>query len=145
MLDHFGYPAALFLVWRQAHWYNLHLTEVWLHKICQNIIDGREPLPMIRAMLVDLPPREENVSGSSPATAPTNADTSSSNPALAVRPTVAQKEPQNHALHEQVVGSTVGIGTGRKPTRLDSPSSATPLHGKQSRSLSRKDKDKKYK
>ena len=93
MLDHFGYPAPLFSVWRQAHWYNLHLTEVWLHEICQNIIDGREPLPMIGAMLADLPPQEENVSESSPATAPTNAVTSSSNPVLATWPTVAQKEP----------------------------------------------------
>ena len=93
MLDHFGYPAPLFLVWRQAHWYNLHLTEVWLCEICQNIIDSREPLPTIRAMLVDLPSREENISESSPATAPTNAVTSSSNPALAAQPTVAQKEP----------------------------------------------------
>ena len=127
MLDHF---APLFSVWRQAHWYNLHLTEVWLREIHQNIIDGHEPLPMIGEMLVDLPPWEENVSGSSPATTPTNAVTSSSNPALAAWPTVAQKEPQNCALHEQVVGSTVGIGTSHKPTRLDSPGSAAPLHGK---------------
>ena len=145
MLDHFGYPAPLFLVWRQACWYKLHLTEVWLREIRQNIIDGHEPLPMIGAMLADLPPQEENISGSSPATTPTNAVTSSSNPALAARPTVAQKEPQNCALHKQAVGLTVGIGTGCKPTRLDSPSSAAPLHGKRSRSLSRKDKDKKYK
>ena len=130
MLDHFGYPAPLFSVWRQAHWYNLHLTEVWLSEICQNIINGHEPLPMIGAMLADLPPQEKNVSGSSPATTPTNAVTSSSNQALAARPTVAQKEPQNHALHEQVVGLTISIGTGRKPTRLDSPSSAALLHGK---------------
>ena len=130
MLDHFGYPAPLFLVWRQARWYNLHLTEVWLCEFCQNIIDGREPLPMIGAMLVDLPPREENVSGSSPATAPTKAVTSSFNPMLAAWPTVAQKEPWNHALHEQAVGSTVGIGAGCKPTQLDSPGSAAPFHGK---------------
>ena len=56
MLDHFGYPAALFSVWRQARWYNLHLTEVWLCEIRQNIIDGHEPLPTIGAMLADLPP-----------------------------------------------------------------------------------------
>ena len=140
-----GYSAPLFLVWRQARWYNLHLTEVWLHEICQNIIDGREPLPMIRAMLADLPPWEKNVSESSPATIPNNAVTSSSNPALATWPTVAQKEPRNRMLHEQAVGLTVGIGTGHKPIPLDSPSSATPLHGKQGRSLSRKDKDKKSK
>ena len=145
MLDHFGYPAPLFSVWRQACWYNLHLTEVWLHEIRQNIIDGREPLPTIRAMLADLPPQEENVSGSSPATAPTNAVTSSSNSALAAQPTVAQKEPQNCVLHEQAVGLTIGIGAGCKPTRLDSPGSAAPLHGKQGRSLSRKDKAKKSK
>ena len=144
-LDHFGYPAPLFSVWRQAHWYNLHLTEVWLCEIRQNIIDGREPLPMIGAMLVDLPPREENVSGSSPTTAPTNAVTSSSNPTLVAQPTVAQKEPRNHVLHEQAVGSTIGIGASCKPTRLDSPSSAAPLHGKRGRSPSRKDKDKKSK
>ena len=100
---------------------------------------------MIGAMLVDLPPQEENISGSSPATAPTNAVTSSSNPALAAQPTVAQKEPQNCALHEQAVGSTVGIGASCKPTRLDSPGSAAPLHGKRGRSPSRKDKDKKSK
>ena len=145
MLDHFGYPAPLFLVWRQACWYNLHLTEVWLCRIHQNIIDGREPLPTIGAMLADLPPQEENVSEFSPATAPTNAVTSSSNLVLATWPTVAQKEPQNRTLHEQVVGLTISIGTSCKPTRLDSPSSATPLHGKQGRSLSRKDKDKKSK
>ena len=57
-LDHFGYPAPLFSVWRQAQWYNLHLTEVWLHEIHQNIIDAREPLPMIGVMLADLPPQE---------------------------------------------------------------------------------------
>ena len=145
MLDHFGYPAPLFSVWRQACWYNLHLTEVWLHEIRQNIINGRKPLPTIRAMLADLPPWEENISGSSPATAPTNAVTSSSNLVLATQPTVAQKEPRNHTLYEQVVGSTVGIGAGHKPTRLDSPGSGTPLHGKQGRSPSRKDKDKKSK
>ena len=121
------------------------ISLVWLHEIRQNIIDGCEPLPTIGAMLADLPPQEENISESSPATAPTNAVTSSSNLVLAARPTVAQKEPQNHALHEQAVGSTVGIGTSRKPTRLDSPSSAAPLHGKRGRSLSRKDKDKKSK
>ena len=144
-LDHFGYPAPLFSVWRQAHWYNLHLIEVWLREIHQNIIDGHEPLPMIGAMLADLPPWEKNVSESSPGTAPTIAVTSSSNPALAARPTVAKKEPQNRALHEQAVGSTVGIGIGHKPTRLDSPGSAAPLHGKRGRSPSRKDKDKKSK
>ena len=143
MLDHFGYPAPLFLVWRQARWYNLHLTEVWLCKIHQNIIDGRESLPTIRAMLADLPPWEENISGSPPATAPTKAVTSSFNPALATQPTVTQKEPRNRVLYEQAVGSIIGIGADRKPTRLDSPSSAAPLHGKQGRSPSRKDKDKK--
>ena len=145
MLDHFGYPAPLFSVWRQARWYNLHLTEVWLHEICQNIFDGCEPLPTIRAILADLPPWEENVSGSSPATAPTNAVTSSSNLALAAWPTVAQKEPRNCKLHKQAVGSTISIGSSRKPTRLDSSGSATPLHGKQGRPLPRKDKDKKSK
>ena len=85
---------------------------------------------MIGAMLADLPLREENVSESSPATPPTNAVTSSSNPALPTQPTVAQKEPQNCTLHEQAVGSTIGIGTGHKPTRLDSPGSAAPHHGK---------------
>ena len=100
---------------------------------------------MIEAMLAELPPQEENISGSSPATTPTNAVTSSSNPALAAQPTVAQKEPQNCVLHEQVVGSTIGIGAGHKPTRLDSPGSATLLHGKRGRSPSRKDKDKKSK
>ena len=100
---------------------------------------------MIGAMLADLPPWEENVSGSSPATAPTKAVTSSSNPALATQPTVAQKEPQNCTLYEQVVGLTIGIGTGCKPTQLDSPGSAAPLHGKRGRSPSRKDKDKKSK
>ena len=128
MLDHFGYPAPLFSVWRQARWYNLHLTEVWLREIRQNIINGREPLPTIRAMLADLPPREENVSGSSPATAPPKAVTSS-NPALAAWPTVAQKEPRNRALHEQVVGLTIGIGAGHKPTRLDSPVLLLPFMG----------------
>ena len=144
-LDHFGYPAPLFSVWRQAHWYNLHLTEVWLREICQNIIDGRKPLPTIGAMLADLPPRQENVSGSPPATTATKAVTSSFNLALAAQPTVAQKKPQNRTLYEQVVGLTVSIGTGCKPTRLDSPGSAAPLHGKQGRSPSRKDKDKKSK
>ena len=142
-LDHFGYPAPLFSGWRQAHWYNLHLTEVWLREIRQNIIDGREPLPTIRAMLVDLPPWEENIPESPSVTAPTNAVTSSSSPALTAWPTVAHKEPRNHALHEQAVGSTVGIG--RKPTRLDPPGSAASSCGKQSRSPSRNGKDKKSK
>ena len=145
MLDHFGYPAPLFLGWRQARWYNLHLTEVWLHEIRQNIIDGCEPLPTIGAMLVVLPPWEENVPETSSATAPTNAVTSSSNPALTAQPTVAQKEPQNRVLHEQAVGSTVGVGTSCKPTWLDPPDSAASSHGKQSRSPSRKGKDKKSK
>ena len=118
MLDHFGYPALLFLGWRQAYWYNLHLTEVWLHNICQNIIDGCEPLPTIGAILADLLPREENVMEPSLATAPTKAITSSSSPAFAAQPTVAHKEPQNHALHEQAVGLTIGIGISRKPTLL---------------------------
>ena len=79
-------------------------------------------------------PEEENVSESSPATAATNAVISSSNPALVAWPTVAQKEPQNCALYKQAVGSTVGIGACHKPTQLDSPGSATPLHGNRGRS-----------
>ena len=145
MLDHFGYPALLFLGWRQARWYNLHLTEVWLHEIWQNIIDGHEPLPMMGAMLVDLPPQEENVQESPSVTAPTNAVTSSSSLVLTAQPTVAHKKTQNHALHEQVVSLTIGIGTGHKPTRLDPPGSAAFSHGKQSRSPSRNGKDKKSK
>ena len=145
MLDHFGYPAPLFSGWRQGRWYNLHRTEVWLHDIHQNIINGREPLPTIGAMLVDLPPQEENVSDSSPVTTPTKAVISSSNPALTAWPTVAQKEPQNHMLHEQAVGSTIGVGAGRKSTQLDLPDSATSSYGKQSRSSSRKGKNKKPK
>ena len=145
MLDHFGYPALLFSGWRQAHWYNLDLTEVWLRNIHQNIIDGPEPLPMIGAMLVDLPPREKNIPESSSVTAPTNVVTSSSSPVLAARPTVAHKEPWNSALHEQVMGLTIGVGASRKPTRLDPPSSAASSHGKQSRSPSKKGKDKKSK
>ena len=96
-------------------------------------------------MLVDLPPWEENVPESSSVTTPTNAVTSSSSLALTARPTVAQKEPQNHALHKQVVGSTVGVGAGYKPTQLDPPGFAASSHGKRSRSLSRKGKDKKSK
>ena len=130
MLDHFGYPAPLFSGWRQARWYNLHLTEVWLREIRQNIINGHEPLPTIRAMLADLPPWEENVLESPSVTAPTNAVTSSSSPALAAQPTVANKEPQNCMLYEEAVGSTIGIGTGCKPTWLDPPGSATSSHGK---------------
>ena len=122
MLDHFGYPALLFSGWRQACWYNLHLTEVWLHKIRQNIIDGCEPLPMIGAMLVDSPPKEENIPESPSVTAQTNAVTSSSSPALAAQPTVAHK-----------------------PSQLDPPSSNTSSRGKQSRSPSRNGKDKKSK
>ena len=129
MLHHFGYPVPLFLVWRQARWYNLHLTEVWLHKVCQNIIDGHEPLPMIGAMLAVLPPWEENVPESSPVTAPANVATSSSNLAFATWPTVAQKEPQNRTLHEQVVGSTVSIGAGCKPTCWILPVLLLPLMG----------------
>ena len=124
MLDHFGYPAPLFSVWRQARWYNLHLTEVLLHQIRQNIIDGREPLPMIGVVLVVLPSREEDVPESSPATSPTNTATSSPNPAFAAQPTVAQKEPWNRTLHKQAVGSTIGIGAGCKPIQLDSHGSA---------------------
>ena len=128
-MDHFGYPAPLFLGWRQAHWYNLHLTEVWLCDIRQNIIDGRKPLPTIQAMLVDLP-CWENIPEPSSATAPTNTITSSSGPAFATQPTVAHKEPQNHALHEQAVGSTVSIGIGHKPTLLDPPGSTASSRGK---------------
>ena len=43
------------------------------------------------------------------------------------------------------MGSTVGVGAGRKPTRLDPPGSAASSHGKQSRSPSRKGKDEKSK
>ena len=145
MLDHFGYPALLFLGWRQARWYNLHLTEVWLHDIRQNIIDGCKPLPTIGEMLADLPPQEENVPESSSITAPTNAVTSSSSQMLATQPTVAHKEPRNRMLHKQVVGSTVSIGTSHKPTLLDPPGSATSSDGKRSRSPSRKGKDTKSK
>ena len=145
MLDHFGYPAPLFSGWRQACWYNLHLTEVWLHEIRQNIINGHKPLPTIGAMLADLPPWEENVPESPSVTAPTNAVTSSSSPALTTQPTVAHKEPWNPMLHKQVVGSTVGVGVGCKPNQLDPPGSATSSHGKRSRSPSRNGKDKKSK
>ena len=100
---------------------------------------------MIGAMLADLPPREENIPESPSVTAPTNAVTSSSSPALTAQPTVAHKEPRNRALHEQVVGLTVGIGASCKPTLLDPPSSATSSRGKQSRSPSRKGKDEKSK
>ena len=129
MLDHFGYPALLFSGWRQTHWYNLHLTEVWLHDIRQNIIDGHEPLPTIGAMIADLPP-QENILEPSLVTAPTSAITSSSSLAFAAQPTVAHKEPQNCASYEQVVGSTVGMGIGCKPTLLDPPSSTPSSHGK---------------
>ena len=118
---------------------------MWLHEICRNIIDGREPLPAIGAMLVVLPPWEENVPESSSVATPTNAATTSSNLASAAQPKVAQKEPRNHVLPEQAVGLTVGIGAGCKLTQLDSPGSATSSHGKGGRSLSRKDKDKKSK
>ena len=100
MLDHFGYPAPLFSVWRQAHWYNLHLTEMWLCEIRQNIIDGHEPLPSIGVVLAAMPHREEYVSESSPATSPTSAATSSSGLVSADWPTVAQKELQNQSLHD---------------------------------------------
>ena len=129
MLDHFGYPALLFSGWRQAHWYNLHLTEVWLCDICQNIIDGCEPLPTIGAMLADLLPWE-NVLEPSSATASTSAVTSSCSPSFATQPTVAHKEPWNCLLHEQVVGLTIGIGISCKPTRLDPPGSTASAHGK---------------
>ena len=129
MLDHFGYPASLFLGWRQTCWYNLHLTEVWLHDICQNIIDGREPLPTIGAMLADLPPWE-NVLEPSLVTTPTSAITSSSSLSFAAQQTVAHKEPRNCALHEQVVGLTVSLGIGCKPTLLDPLSSTASSHGK---------------
>ena len=99
MLDHFGYPAPLFSGWRQAHWYNLHLTEVWLHDIHQNIIVGHEPLPMIGVMLADLLPWEENVLESLSVTTPTNAVASSSSLVLTAQPTVAHKEPRNCVLH----------------------------------------------
>ena len=145
MLDHFGYPAPLFLGWRQARWYNLHLTEVWLCDIYQNIIDGREPLPTIGAMLADLPPQEENVPESPSVTAPINAVTSPSSLVLAAQPTVTHKKPRNRTLHEQAVGSTVGIGVGRKPTRLDPAGSAASSHEKRGRSPSRKGRDKKSK
>ena len=145
MLDHFGYPVPLFSGWRQVRSYNLHLTEVWLHDIHQNIIERHEPLPTIGAILADLPPQEENVPESSSVTAPTNVVTSSSSPVLTTQPMVAHKEPQNCTLHKQVVGSTIGIGASHKSTRLDPPGSAASSHGKQSRSLSRKGKDKKSK
>ena len=144
-LDHFGYPAPLFSVWRQARWYNLHLTEMWLCGIRQNIIDGHEPLPVIGAILTALPHRDEDVSEPSPATSPTSTATSSPSPASADQPMVAQKEPWNQALHEQVVGSTIGIGSSRKPIQLDSSSSAASPPGKRGRSPSRKDKGKKPK
>ena len=97
---------------------------------------------MIGAMLADLPPQEENVPESSSVTTPTNAVTSSSSLVLAAQPTMAHKEPRNHALHKQVVGLTIGVGASHKPTRLDPPGSAASSHGKQSRSPSRKSNDK---
>ena len=83
---------------------------------------------MIGALLADMPPLEGNVPEFSSVTASTNAVTSSSSPVLAAQPTVVQKEPQNHVLHEQAVGSTVSISTGHKPTRLDPPGSAASSH-----------------
>ena len=100
---------------------------------------------MIGTMLEDLPPQEENVPESPSVTTPTNAVTSSSSLALAARPTVAHKKPQNHTLHKQAVGLTISVGASHKPTRLDPPSSAASSHGKQSRYLSRNGKDKKSK
>ena len=81
-------------------------------------------------MLADLPPQEENILESPSVTTPTNAVTSSSSLALTAWPTVAHKEPWNCVLHEQAVGSTVGIGTGCKPTWLDPPGSAASSLGK---------------
>ena len=145
MLDHFGYPALLFSGWRQARWYSLHLTEMWLCNICQDIIDGHKPLPTIGAMLTDLLPQEANAPESSSANALTSTITSYSNPACAAQPTVAQKEPWNLVLHKQVVDLTVSVGVGRKPALLDSPGSTASFRGKQNRSLSRGGKDKKSK
>ena len=85
---------------------------------------------MIGTILADLPPQEENISVSPSVTTPTNAVTSSSSLVLTAWPTVAQKEPQNCVLHKQVVGSTISVGAGHKPTWLDPPSSATSCHGK---------------
>ena len=90
-----------------------------------------------------LPPREEDVPESSPATSPTSTATSSPSPAFAAQPTVAQKEPRNRTLHEQAVGLTVGISTGRKPIWLDSHGSVASPPRKKGRSPSRKDKGKK--
>ena len=137
-LDHFGYPAPLFSGWRQACWYNLHLTEVWLRDIHQNIINGCEPLPMIGAMLSVLPPQEEDIPESMPAATRTNAATTSSNPTSAAQPTVAQKEPWNRKLHDQAVSSTIGISAGHKLIQLDSPGSAASSHGKRGRSPSKR-------
>ena len=145
MLDHFRYPAPLFSVWRQACWYNLHLAEMWLREIHLNIINSREPLPTIGAVLAAMPHWEEDVSESSPATSPTSTATSSPSPVSADRPTVAQKEQQNQVLHEQAVELTVGIGSGHKPIWLNSPGPATSPPRKQGRSQSRKDKGKKPK
>ena len=95
MLDHFGYPAPLFSVWRQARWYNLHLTEMWLREIRLNIINGCEPLPTIGMILAALPHWEKDVPEPSPATSPTSSATSSPSLASADQPTVAQKEIRN--------------------------------------------------
>ena len=52
-LDHFGYPAPLFLVWTQACWYNLHLTEVWLRaRSVKTLSMAASPVPTIGVMLV---------------------------------------------------------------------------------------------
>ena len=129
VLGHFGYPAPLFSGWQQAQWYSLHQTEAWLRKLRKDILDGHEPLPTIGAMLAE-------VSDPVLCAHPSPGGGSASNGLTTPRshPKVAQKEPRRHPVPQSSVGSTVGIGFGRKPVVLPSLSASKPKKGKRGRS-----------
>ena len=128
VLDHFGYPAPLFSGWQQAQWYNLHHTESWLRKLRKDILDGHEPLPTIGAMLAEVSAPGPQA-GPSPGSGPAPIGPVTPRP----HPKMAQKEPRKHHVPQPMVGSTVGIGLGRKPVALPSPSESRLKKGKRGR------------
>ena len=113
ILDHFGYPAPLFSGWQQAQWYSLPKTEAWLRKLRKDILDGHELLPTIGAMLARVPGL-----GSEANPSPGNRLAPSGSTTPRPRPVVTQKEPRKHPVPPSSVGSTVGLGLGRKPVAL---------------------------
>ena len=123
----------LFSGWQQAQWYSLPQTEAWLCKLRKDILDGHEPLPTIGAMLARVPGLGSETNPS-PGNRPAPSGSTTPRPC----PVVAQKEPRKDPVPPSTVGSTVGLGLGRKPVVLSSSGGSKPKkekHGRPQKNL----------